>query len=81
MTPPPKSTLPGTEFRHGRKYGPNGVFVGHTVRYPINSVPKPGTQLIEFPKNYGLNGRVRWTGHLLDTGGTNIPPGKIPTTP
>ena len=28
-----------------------GVFVGHAVRYPINSVPKPGASLIGSYKN------------------------------
>ena len=41
-----------------------GVFVGHAVRYSMNSVPTTGTS----PKNYSRNGSVRWTRHSLDTG-------------
>ena len=38
-----------------------GVFVGHAVRYLLNSLVPP--------KKYGPNGSVRWTKRSLDTGG------------
>ena len=34
-----------------------GVFVGHAIRYPINSARKPGTQFMK----YSPDGSVRWT--------------------
>ena len=47
-----------------------GAFVGQAVRYPINSVPKPGgPSLRRSQKKCGPNGSIRWTTHSSDTGG------------
>ena len=72
MTPPPPPRVQ-RKIKSAKHTVRTGVFVGHAVRYSINSVPKPGTQLIGSPKNTVRS--VRWTWHSLDTraGRTTLP--------
>ena len=63
--PPPPRRVPRTTKR-SKNTVRTGVFVGHAVRYPINSVPKPGTESIRSEKKIRtkvfFGQRIRWTG-------------------
>ena len=66
----PRPLLVQRTTKSSTKSVQTGVFVGHTVRYPINSVPKPGPLLIQVAKKKTVrNGSVRWTRRSLDLAG------------
>ena len=62
-TPPPRVQR---RIKSSKNTVRTGVFVGHAVRYRINSVPKPGAQLIGSQKNtvrtaVFVGQGIRWT--------------------
>ena len=68
-SPPPPPPAVQRTLKSSKNTVRTGVFVGHAVRYSMNSVPKPGAYLFGSQKKYGPNGSVCWTGRWTRGGG------------